>query len=97
MVKEPQPVCIHSSFGKRFEIAGTRKLEQVISTGVHSIITIIHNKAGQFLQHDNSRTNEGAALEMEANTMGFAVPNTTTSIAVPNITGSADPNILSNH
>ena len=35
MVKEAQPVCIHSSFGKRFEIASTRKLEQVISTGVH--------------------------------------------------------------
>ena len=29
-------VCIHSSFSKRFEIASTRKLEQVISTGVHS-------------------------------------------------------------
>ena len=35
MVKEAQPVCIHSSFSKRFEIASTRKLEQVISTGVH--------------------------------------------------------------
>ena len=36
MVKEAQPVCIHSSFSKRVEIVGTRKLEQVISTGVHS-------------------------------------------------------------
>jgi hypothetical protein len=33
MVKETQPVCIHLSFSKR---ASTRKLEQVISTGVHS-------------------------------------------------------------
>ena len=36
MVKEAHPVCIHSSFKKMFEIASTRKLEQVISTGVHS-------------------------------------------------------------
>jgi len=35
MVKEAQPVCIHSSVSKRFEIASTRKREQVISTGVH--------------------------------------------------------------
>ena len=36
MVKEAQPVCIHSSFSKMFEIFCTRKLAQFISTGVHS-------------------------------------------------------------
>ena len=33
--KEAQPVCIHSPFSKGFEMASTRKLEQVISTGVN--------------------------------------------------------------
>ena len=36
MVKEAQPVCIHSSFNKMFEIFFTIKLAQFISTGDHS-------------------------------------------------------------
>ena len=48
MVKEAQPVL---SFSKRFEIASSRKLEQVISTGVQS--NEHENEKGIFLDELN--------------------------------------------